>query len=78
MEYETIVWDGSYYLYVQDGTSYTEVMESEGVSEGERSGCSYGANGDSNGGWSPWSHVSTSQRTCVLTIVVDKLLQVGG
>ena len=75
VEYKAIVWEASSYSYYSGETSFTEVMESEGVSEGERSGCSYGANGDSNGGWSPWSHVSTSQRTCVLMILVDKLLQ---
>ena len=64
------VWD--YDLYLSEKTSFTEVMGSEGVSEDEISGCSYRVY---NGGWTSWSSASTSQRTCVLKIVVDKLLQ---
>jgi hypothetical protein len=73
MEYKTIVWGSGTYSFDQLGTSFTEVMESEGVSEDEISGCSYRAY--FGGGWFPWSGASTSQRTCVLMIVVNKLLQ---
>jgi hypothetical protein len=69
VEYKTIVWD---YNLLSEKTSFTEVMGSEGVSEDEISGCSYTVY---NGDWTSWSSASTSQRTCVLMIVVDKLLQ---
>jgi hypothetical protein len=51
-------------------------MESEGVSEDEISGCSYRVE-SINGvvGWARWYSASTPQRTCVLMIVVNKLLQ---
>jgi hypothetical protein len=74
MEYKAIVWEATSYSYYSGETSFTEVMESEGVSEDEISGCSYKAE-VSNGGWYPWYSVSTTQRTCVLMILVDKLLQ---
>ena len=75
MEYKTIVWEVGSYSYYSGETSFTEVMESEGVSEDEISGCSYTVNDNGWGGWDPWSSVSTTQRTCVLMILVDKLLQ---
>ena len=75
VEYKTIVWDVYSHSYKSGETSFTEVMESEGVSEDEISGCSYTVNDNGWGGWDPWSSVSTTQRTCVLMIVVDKLLQ---
>ena len=41
MEYKTIVWEADGYPGSQYGTSFPEVMEIEGVSEDEISGCSY-------------------------------------
>ncbi len=73
MEYKTIVWEADGYPNSQYGTSFPEVMEIEGVSEDEISGCSYAVYSD--GGWARWNYASTSQRTCVLMILVDKLLQ---
>ena len=75
VEYKAIVWEVSSYSYYSGETSFTEVMEREGVSEDEISGCSYTVNDNGWGGWDPWSSVSTTQRTCVLMIVVNKLLQ---
>ena len=75
MEYKTTVWDAGASSNTQSGTSFTEVMESEGVSEDEISGCSFALYPSALGGWWSWSAASTSQRTCVLMIVVDKLLQ---
>ena len=72
VEYKTIVWD--YDLYLSEKTSFTEVMGSEGVSEDEISDCSYQVYSPS-GGWVSWSSASHSARTCVLMIVVNKLLQ---
>ncbi|CAL6282797.1 unnamed protein product [Bathycoccus prasinos] len=73
MEYKTIVWEANGYPGSQYGTSFPEVMEIEGVSEDEISGCSYAVYSD--GGWARWNYASTSQRTCVLMVLVDKLLQ---
>ena len=70
MEYKTIVWDRDIVSFLQSGTSFVEVMESEGVSEDERSDCSYPEEY-----WDAWDDVSITQRTCVLMIVVNKLLQ---
>ena len=41
VEYKTIVWEVDSYSFQSGETSFTEVMESEGVSEDEISGCSY-------------------------------------
>ena len=76
MEYKTIVWEYDTDSPNQSGKSFTEVMESEGVSEDEISDCSYrvvSINGV--GGWARWRHASTPQRTCVLMILADKLLR---
>ena len=71
MEYKTIVWEtGTYPPW--SGKSFTEVMEREGVSEDEISDCSYTVD---SGVWNRWASASTPQRTCVLMILVDKLLQ---
>jgi hypothetical protein len=76
MEYKTIVWDADSHSYEPGETSFTEVMESEGVSEDEISGCSYKVeSGNGVVGWARWNSASTSQRTCVLMILVHKLLQ---
>ena len=71
MEYKTIVWEtGTYPPW--SGKSFTEVMEREGVSEDEISDCSYTVD---SGVWNRWASASTPQRTCVLMILVDKLLR---
>ena len=71
MEYKTIVWEtGTYSPW--SGKSFTEVMEREGVSEDEISDCSYTVD---SGVWNRWASASTPQRTCVLMILVDKLLR---
>ena len=78
MEYKTIVWDASSFSYQSGETSFTEVMEREGVSEDEISGCSFALGSSQHvgvGGWVPWSGASTSSRTCVLMILADKLLR---
>ena len=74
MEYKTIVWNTNTISFYRYGTSFVEVMESEGVSEDERSDCSY-PEAYTNAGNDAWKDVSNAQRTCVLTILVDKLLQ---
>ena len=71
------MWDTGTQSYTQSGTSFTEVMEREGLSEDEISGCSFAlftAIGGV-GGWGAWSEASTTQRTCVLMILADKLLR---
>ena len=72
MEYKTIVWEHGTDSPNQSGKSFTEVMESEGVSEDEISDCSYTVD---SGVWNRWASASTPQRTCVLMILVDKLLR---
>jgi hypothetical protein len=52
MEYKTIVWNVGSYSFHSGETSFTEVMESEGVSEDEISGCSYAFYSDI--GWYRW------------------------
>ncbi|CAL6319069.1 unnamed protein product [Bathycoccus prasinos] len=74
VEYKTIVWNTGTISFYRFGTSFVEVMESEGVSEDERSDCSY-PESYTNAGNDAWNDVSTTQRTCVLMIVVNKLLQ---
>ena len=74
MEYKTIVWNTGTISFYRYGTSFVEVMESEGVSEDERSDCSY-PESYTNAGNDAWNDVSNTQRTCILKIVVDKLLQ---
>jgi hypothetical protein len=71
-EYKTLVWKIEVISAQRSGTSFVEVMESEGVSEDEFSDCSYPER--YNGGVADdWERVSTFQRACVLAIVVDKL-----
>ncbi|CAL6432348.1 unnamed protein product [Bathycoccus prasinos] len=72
MEYKTIVWETGTYSATQSGKSFTEVMEREGVSEDEISDCSYNVD---SGSWVRWYSASITPRTCVLTILVDKLLR---
>ena len=72
VEYKTIVWNVQQISFSRGGASFVEVMESEGISEDKMSDCSYPERYTSSGG-DDWSIVSTSQRACVLTIVVDKL-----
>jgi len=74
MEYKTIVWNTDTISFYRYGTSFVEVMESEGVSEDERSDCSY-PEAYTNAGNDAWNDVFNTQRTCILKIVVDKLLQ---
>ena len=95
-QYKTIWWNtgvGAAECH-QRGTSFTEVMKSEGVTENEISNCNYetfksrqagyvyngcdplpGSIYSSYYGWTSWYLASIENRTCVLTIVLDKLLQ---
>jgi len=72
VEYRTVVWKIGLISYPRSGTSFVEVMESEGVSEDEFSDCSYPERYKSDVA-DDWERVSITQRTCVLAIVVDKL-----
>ena len=92
-QYKTIWWNTGVGAAecTQLGTSFTEVMKSEGVTENEISNCNYETfkrgvynscehlQGSFDGadyyGWTSWYLASNESRTCVLTIVLDKSLQ---
>ena len=78
MEYKAIVWETNTHSATQSGKSFTEVMESEGLSEDEISDCSYGVQYTDyvkDPPWVRWSSASITSRTCVLMILADKLLR---
>jgi surface protein len=92
-QYKTIWWNTGVAAAecYQLGTSFTEVMKNEGVTENEISNCNYEtfksrqAGWVYNGceplllsdyyGWTSWYLASNESRTCVFTIVLGKLLQ---
>ena len=78
MEYKAIAWETNTHSATQSGKSFTEVMESEGLSEDEISDCSYGVQYTDyvkDPPWVRWSSASITSRTCVLMILADKLLR---